>query len=247
MERTFGRELRVDDQPRHPALPRDRVAAIGVEAGVLQVVPEVRVDVRDPGLVQILDVAELVHLLGHPVGHHDDAAASRLSLGQQGLHLGEELLVVVDVLDVVRVDPGRLVEVRHRVLVDVQRPVRDRQVAVGRGLVLHRRHGRRSAAALDPTAAAGGEGDRGRECPTRRDQSAESPLARHLVPPRFVQAASASDTAPFPADSLTTCMWSGLQESLTFAPPPGRRWRSDSSVFGTRTVMRTFSVSFTIS
>ena len=146
-------QLRVDDQARHPALPRDGVLPARVEADVLEVVANVRLDVRDAGRVQVLDVAQVMHLLGHPVGHHDDAPPARLALGEQRLHLGEELLVVVDVLDVVDLDAGCLLEVRHRLLVDVERPVRDRHVTGGRRLVLHGLDLLGSAPSLDPIAA----------------------------------------------------------------------------------------------
>src|SRR5262249_61728778 len=110
---------------------------------------------------------------------------------------------------------------------------------------LHRRPGLVPPPALGAPAATGAPRDRGGQCPTRCDQCAESPLARHVFPPigslRFFTPSPSTPTVvpPFVEDSLTTCMWVGAQESCTLAPPPGSCCRWASSMFGTRTVIRT--------
>ena len=53
------------------------------------------------GVVDLLQVAEVVHLLRHPVGDDEHAAPAGLALVEQRLDLAEELGVVVDVLGVV--------------------------------------------------------------------------------------------------------------------------------------------------
>ena len=57
---------------------------------------------RERLLVELLDVAEVVHLLRQPVAGDHQRTAARLAVGEQRLHLAEELVVAVDVLDVLR-------------------------------------------------------------------------------------------------------------------------------------------------
>jgi hypothetical protein len=87
-------------------------------------------------------------------------------MGEERLHLGEELRVVVDVLDPLGVDPGLVRELGDGAVlarIDVERPLRDRQVVAGRA----RRDGlgvAGGARALDPaTAARGDPGGEGRK------------------------------------------------------------------------------------
>ena len=77
-----GCQVLADDDPGHPALPRHRVVALRVEGRALQARDQVLLDVRDRLLVEVLDVAEVVHLLRHPVGRNDDRATARLALGE---------------------------------------------------------------------------------------------------------------------------------------------------------------------
>ena len=118
---------------------------------------EVLLHIGDGRLVEVLEVAEVVHLVRHPVGDDEDRPATGLALGEQRLDLAEELGVVVDVLDVLDMDAGRLLEVRDGVLVDVERPVGNREVTAGLAGELHSFRVR-AAAAPDPAAAAGGDG-----------------------------------------------------------------------------------------
>ena len=129
--------------------------------------------VRDVGLVQLLHPAQPDQPGGHPVGEAEGVAAGVLAGGQLRLDLGEELVVVVDVLGVVDLDAGLLREgVQRRVRrglvvdVDVRRPVRPVDDLVGVGLVRPGRLGRRrcapagSAVPLVPQAARrGGQAD----------------------------------------------------------------------------------------
>jgi hypothetical protein len=63
------------------------------------------------------------------LGDDEDRASAGLALVELRLELAEELGVVVDVLGVLDRDAAGLLEVRNRLLVDVQRPVRDRELA----------------------------------------------------------------------------------------------------------------------
>ena len=144
-----------------------RVVAVRVEVRVLLDGDEV-LDVRDRGLVELLGPALLEHQpeVAVVVGQHDDVAVDRLPARERALDLPEERGVVVDVLDVVDVDAGLLLEL-------VERRVRLRLV-VGRCRASSSRSGgswrasaatsRRAAGRLRPAAAAGGQeaGDRDR-------------------------------------------------------------------------------------
>ena len=95
--------------------------------------PDVVEDSGQIGVVELLQVAQVVHLLGHPVGDHEDAAVSRLALVELRLDLAEERRVVVDVLDVLDVDAGAVGELGEGVVlarIDVARPVGDDQLAL---------------------------------------------------------------------------------------------------------------------
>ena len=91
--------------------------------------------VGDVVRVDLLEVAEVVHPLRHPVGDDDDVAAARFALVEQRLQLAEELEVAVDVLDVLDRGARLLLELRDRAVlarVDVARPVGDRELALDR-------------------------------------------------------------------------------------------------------------------
>jgi hypothetical protein len=111
-------------------------------------------------------------------------------VGEERLDLGEELGVVVDVLDPLGVDAGLVGELVDRAVlarVDVQRPLRDRQLvargARGNGLGVAG-----GARVLDPVVAAGGDaGGQADEGDEERDEACQfleldsknlSPLAR---------------------------------------------------------------------
>ncbi len=133
------RELGVDDQARHPALPRHGELPIRVGGGMAEGRDQVLLDVRQLRVVELLDVAGVVHLLREPVAHRDQVAASRLAIRELRLELAEELVVVVDVLDVVDLDACLVLELGDRPVlarVDVERPLRDRELALhGAGCV----------------------------------------------------------------------------------------------------------------
>ena len=78
------------------------LAARGRTRGPRRLGSRFSVDVRDRLLVELLDVAEVVVRLRHPVGGDDDVAAARLAVLEVGAQLGEEGLVRVDVLEVLR-------------------------------------------------------------------------------------------------------------------------------------------------
>src|SRR5207245_4346946 len=91
--------------------------------------------VRDSALVELLDPA-LLHeqrRIARVVGHHDYVPARRLAAGEVGLDLGEERRVVVDVLAIVDMNAVLLLELVERrmlaarLVVDVERPVREVQ------------------------------------------------------------------------------------------------------------------------
>ena len=139
----LARLLGVVADRRHPRQPRHAVLPAGVEAHVLHVVDQVLL-VGELGVVQRCHVAKVDQAAGHPVGEDDDVAVDALIPLERLVDLGEELAVVVDVLGVLRLDARGLLEVGHRLLVDVERPVRDperlaaargsgRRVAAGRG------------------------------------------------------------------------------------------------------------------
>ena len=114
------------------ALPRRVELEVGVPLLAAQRVDQVRVQVRDLGLVERLDPAEPDHPGRHPVGEHHHVALDRLAGAELVAHLGVELGVVVDVVGVVDGDAGALLEdvERRRLLllrVDVRRPVGDDQ------------------------------------------------------------------------------------------------------------------------
>ena len=70
---------------------------------------EVGETLRHVRRVELLDPAEPDQPGGHPVGEDHEVAPGVLARGELRLDLGEELVVVVDVLGVVDLDPGRLV------------------------------------------------------------------------------------------------------------------------------------------
>ena len=115
--------------PVIPDLPRARRSRGPGRRRRPQVVDEVFLEVRDRRRFEFLQVAEFVHFFRHPVGDDEEAAAARLAVGQQRLHLGEELFVGVDVFGVLDRDAGLLFEVGDGLFVDVERPVGDRQLA----------------------------------------------------------------------------------------------------------------------
>ena len=147
--------LRVVADAGHAREPRHAVLATRIEAHVLHVVDQVRL-VRELGVVERGDVAELDQAAGHPVGEHDDVAVDALVPLERLVDLREELVVVVDVLGVLGLDARGLLEVGHRLLVDVERPVGDpERLAAASG-----RRGRRVAAARGGAflaAATGGQ------------------------------------------------------------------------------------------
>ena len=106
----------------HPREPRHAVLPAGIEAHVLHVVDEIGL-VGELGVIERGHVSEPDHASGHPVGEHDDVAVDALVALERLVDLGEELVVVVDVLRVLDLDARGLLEVGHRLLVDVQRPV----------------------------------------------------------------------------------------------------------------------------
>ena len=233
----------VDDDPGHPRLPRRGEVAARVVGGAAQVVDQVFLEVRDRRRFEFLQVAEFVHFVRHPVGDDEEAAAARFTVRQQRLHLGEELFVGVDVFDVLDRDAGFLFEVAARSVCRC-RAASWRSSARPGGLPstftrLPLRRRRRVVRRLFDAAAAGRERDRRRQ---RRDgQSQALVSARAGSPPsrRDLPSSAPPSLARLASSSITTCMCSGSQLSTTRAPPPGSRWRSDSSALGTRTVIRT--------
>ena len=78
-EVTSSASLGVDPDAGHPALPRDRELVLGVVGALgLELRREVVERRRDVVRVDLLEVAEVVHLLRHPVGDDDDVAAARI-------------------------------------------------------------------------------------------------------------------------------------------------------------------------
>src|SRR6185437_11687060 len=232
---------------------------VRVEVDVLEVVDEVRVDVRQRGLVELLDVAEADHLASHPVRHHDDVAPARAAARKLLADLSEELVVVVDLLGVLHVHAGLFGELLERrvlavIHVDVERPVGEVELrahlALRDGLL---RCGLRPAAQGVAAPAAGGE-EGGRAHRHRAGGASPQELAPvdlrgyefvdQLVDVPFAQVSSTPGSGSVVL-SLTTCMWSGAQLSRTRAPAPGSCWRSASLAFGTSTVMVTSSCSLT--
>ena len=148
-ERMSGACFLVDDQARHPALPRDRELPVRVRARRLDLRAQVRERRRQRLLVDPLDVAQVVHPLRQPVAGDHQRAAAGVALLEQRAHLPEELVVAVDVLDVLDGDARLVLELGDRLVVDVERPVGDRQVAAGLALGLGRRDLGRLVVALD--------------------------------------------------------------------------------------------------
>jgi hypothetical protein len=153
------RQLRVVRDAGHPGLPRERVLAVRVEAGVLLDGHEVR-DVRDHVLVELLRPA----LLDHSERYCSLSVRTMMSLlidwprRERTLDLPEELGVRVDVLGVLDLDAGLLRErierrKRLRLLVDVDvvRPVREAERV---GELLGPPAAGTAAAAAPPQAAA---------------------------------------------------------------------------------------------
>ena len=62
-------------------------------------------------MVELLDPAEVDHLGRHPVGQHEHVALDRLAAAELVLHLGEEVVVVGDVVGVRNADTAQLLEV----------------------------------------------------------------------------------------------------------------------------------------
>ena len=109
----------------------------GSQEGFLRLSNEVGLDVRHVGLVERLEPPEPDDLGGHPVGEHEDVASDRLAGAELVAHLGEELVVAVDVRVVGDLDPGLLLEVVEggvllAVLVHVERPVGEDQLLLRR-------------------------------------------------------------------------------------------------------------------
>ena len=117
-------ELRVVADAGQAGLPDQAVLAARVEGHVLEVLAEVH-PVRDVLLVQLLHVAQPDQPARHPVRQDDDVAADALAAAEGLADLGEELVVVVDVLGVGDADAGLVLEVGDRIAVDVVGPVRD--------------------------------------------------------------------------------------------------------------------------
>ncbi len=121
--------LRVVADADHARHPRHAVLPARIEAHVAQRVEEVGL-VGEAGVVERRAIAERDHPGDHPVGEDHDVAVDRLVALQRLVDLGEELVVVVDVLAVLDGDPGRCREIRNGLLVDVERPVGDPQRAL---------------------------------------------------------------------------------------------------------------------
>jgi hypothetical protein len=115
---------------------------------------QVRVDVRQLRLVELLYVAELLHLRRQPVGHDVEVAAAGVAPGVDLADLAEELVVVVDLLGVLDLGAELLLELVERgrlLLVDVERPVREVELVGDLTLGDHLDVGGLvAAAALDP-------------------------------------------------------------------------------------------------
>ena len=152
--------------PGEPALPRQGVQPALVVAHVEQRVLDVGV-VGDVGQVELLDVVLADQPGHHPVRADPHVAAGVGAGGEQGAHLGVELVVVVVVLGVVDLDPGLLGErgqgwVALGLLVDVEvrRPVRPVDHHVGSGHVrgcLDQAFGRAAGRGVGAGRAAGCE------------------------------------------------------------------------------------------
>src|SRR5215207_267012 len=240
--------LAVDD-PRDARLPGHRILTLGVERGRLEPLDQVLVRVRHGGLVELLDVAEADHARRHPVGDHVDVAAAGVPLVVLLADLAEELGVVVDLLDVLDLGPVLLLEVLEGavVLLDIERPVghvhRVRDLPLGDGLLLLGL----VAAALRFVGAAG------RQVGERRGAQSTGRAALEDAPPRERVAQQPLELAlqvvihwrHSVVPSLTMWMFSSDQLKLAASPAAGRSRRASASEFGTNTVMRVPSPSFT--
>ncbi len=95
--------LRVVADTGHAREPRHAVLPARIEAHVLHVVHQVGL-VGELGVVERRDVAELDQAARHPVGQDDDLPVDALVPLERLVDLGEELVVVVDVLGVLGLD-----------------------------------------------------------------------------------------------------------------------------------------------
>ncbi len=167
-------QLLVVGDARHARLPGQRVRAIRVERRAQERVLQVG-DVGDLVLVELLQPAFLDEepRVARVVRHDDDLAVDRLPLRERALDLPEVLVVRVDVLEVVDLDPRlrrELLQGRRllRLVVDV-----DVVLPVGEAKRLRR-------AAARPASASS---TAGREQPWQRQQGgACGPALEKLAP-----------------------------------------------------------------
>ncbi len=152
-------------------------------------------------------------------------AAGGVALGEGRLELGEELVVVVDVLGVFDREARLLLEVRDRLLVDVGGPVGDQEVPARLTPTRVRGLGRALEPAGAEVAATGGERRAGEQPEQRAEDACDrregSPQA--LASWRCMPIAWWSAVARSVPDSRTRWMCSGVQERLTLAPGSGQR------------------------
>jgi hypothetical protein len=202
-------------------LPGQAVVAVGIPDRVRERVLEVD-HVRDRALVELLEIAKVQEPRSKPRRGHDDVAVDRLSPRERRLDLAEELLVRVDVLEVVDLYPGLLGELLERrelgrvvVLVDVEGPVRDRDLVgehlLDRGLF---RVGVRLLA-LDAAPAAAGRQETGQG---QRDAAHRRPAEELLAGDGVVGPLEGVLHRCFSSCDSITKVASGLQLSVTGSP-----------------------------
>ena len=178
-----GARSRAHDEAGHAAGPGIEKLRPGSNSGSCRLGEEVLVDVRDRLVVDLLEVAEVVVAAGHPVGGDDDVAAAGVAVLEVGAQLGQEGLVRVDVLEVVHVDAGGVLELGDRAalaldaalaLVDVERAGGHRELALDRAVLGDLDVGVVALVAAE-IAAARGEAQGSRAHRRRQGQSDRNP------------------------------------------------------------------------
>ena len=230
--------------PVIPRLPGRGELRPGSYAGGAQVGDEVLLEVRDRRRFEFLQVAEFVHLLRHPVGDDEEAAAARFALPSSGRILAKNSsleLTSSTYLTETPVSFSKSATVFCRC-----RAASWRSSACPTVLPSTFTCRLRAAAVsgvFDPAAAGRPRADRAASASSARPirASARSSLRPPHSSSSYCADAWRQPSSPAPPRRSRTCMCSGSQLSATRAPPPGSRWRSASSALGTSTVIRTSS------